>query len=1003
MATHEQARIKTRAMLLVFGAVMALALCLVLATCAQPAHAGSLKLDSSGTKATIAASTSLKYKASEMSNALWNHGTFYVYIFQGASAPVSTLVKNAYSDIKTNKTEVEFSDGVAWAKLHVAAVDSSTADNGGKNTRLKDSNKKTLTFGNYLKTAQKFYVWISDTGGDGGEISLRGTTSRTIYAGAKTFKNVEAVTVTSQPASDHYTQGANESDYNDVINVPLCWKGKESSQVPFRTVTEKGVGSSGLRITYYRLNWMQYSDGISYSGYSPYKLQHGVTSASNLWTSVNLGAIGITAVPSYTDETYTVKTNEVFRNYDTSLICLLKKPKEQIKLNTNGGVLKKAGVKYEGDSVKYKKVFCEKEVKLPAKGYKIGKDGTKKGYALESLTWKNGTNRSTFESTQPSSSADFISFDQASPEKLDPDSDTLKACNSWKLPKFSSDNLAGDNTVALKKPTVANVVYKAKWKPITFAIHYIVNGSEISSEQVDYDDPYKIGSAPSGSSGWTIMTKDGTDMPSSGYMPSQDIYAYADTTQDSTVRYFIDGELAATYTVPFGTTPLVTTYVNKNSGGIEYNNDGKWNIDTGTFTATYKEHYNIPDRIACTHWVDTSYYVSGYWVTSGYWRDEYGDGWATREWVDTSYYVSGYWVDDGYYRHSYDTKDNYSYYNTKTYTASYGAPSNMHGGTWYGWFSNKKCTSKASGTISFSQGGCLNLYSYTTHQVSYIINGGTVLTETYRYGANVAPYEHDDDLNTYGGELKHWFSDQGCSSKAPDSVTVGSSDIKFYGFTRHTIHFWMDAGTKVTSLSPDYVGGDSGGEADDGTVDEDADELAYCRYEITVKYGNVINMPIGSDVSEKVTRTGCEDWALNVGAWYTDAACAQKASNVICKGDATFYSYNVVKVTYGLTIFAQDLQDAHELYDKTTRAKTTLDSYLPAPKTYRYGTTIGVEGDGGVYWTTSAGLKRSAESRKGGYLDEDATGEPLKTITLPYSLTIYKDWSQGLFDGVITH
>ena len=122
---------------------------------------------------------------------------------------------------------------------------------------------------------------------------------------------------------------------------------------------------------------------------------------------------------------------------------------------------------------------------------------------------------------------------------------------------------------------------------------------------------------------------------------------------------------------------------------------------------------------------------------------------------------------------------------------------------------------------------------------------------------------------------------------------------------------------------------------------------------------------------------------------------------MICTGDATYYSFNNVKLSYDLSTYAKQLEAAHELLDSKNN-KVLLTSFLPAAKLYRYGTTVSIEGDGAVHWTANGGYTRSAKSQKGGYLDQDATGKPSKALTLQRSLTVYKQWAQGIFDGIVT-
>lgn len=992
---------KPRCELWMRSALLFMAIALAFATlCVNEAFAGSIEVDKSGTNATISAPVSTKYKTSEVGKILWNHGTFYIYFFEGTKSAKTELVKERGSDIYTSAAKVSYKDGVSWAKVHVAAVSSSTAANGGKNARLKTSSGTNLYYEDYLTSSQRFYVWISDSGGDGGKISLRSTTTKTVYAEKKTYKNAEVITLSAQHGESHHNRGGSESPYYDILNIPFRWSGKDAHQVPYKAMSSRGVGNNDNYNTFYRLAWKQYSNGTTYAGYSPYKLQHDTTSATNIWASVNLASVGVSLAPSYTDESLKTPAGVGFRNQDSFLACFLRTPQEQTVINTNGGTLKSGSKTYKGSSENFKKAKCATKVALPRSGYKIGKDGSKKGYRLAGYIWTMGTNRTKWSSTSPKNGKVFASFDQSAPMEVEIENTKVKLCNAWQLPEFDSDNMKYESGGFLKAPSVAKVTFKAQWQPLTFSIHYIVNGQETSTVKVDYDDPYKLIAAPAGSSGWSAQYKDGTSASPSGNMPAQDIYAYAETAQSGAVRYYIDGKLSATFTVPFGTSPLATTYRGKSSGGVEFNDDGIWSVSSATYTASYKEHYNVPDQVPCKHYIDTSYYVPSRTVSSGYWTvDKKG----TRKWVDTSYIVPGYWVSSGYYQHDHDLEDNYEPYNVRTYTQANAVPANPNGGVWQGWFTNAKCTARAAASYSFRSGNCLSFYSYTTHKVTYKINGKIVKEETLRYGETVNPYASGQDLNTFGGELKSWFADEGCTSKVPGSISVGSSDLVFYAYTDHTIHLWMDTGAKV-SPSGEFDTSDDEDEdsdADDGSDDENPDEQSYCRYEMNVRYGQTITLPNDRESSAKLTREGCEDWLTSNGKWYADPGYTSRASALTCTGDETFYSYNIAKLDYGLSTFAEQLEAAHDLTDAKGN-KVTLASFLPAAKLYRYGTTVAIEGDGSVKWVTSGGYTRSAKSLKGGFMDKDASGKASKSIVLQRSITVYKQWAQGLFDGITT-
>ena len=969
--------------------------------CASTAFAGSIKIYNSGTKAIVSAPTSVKYKASEVGKALWNHGTFFVYFFEGTRSAQVDKEKVTGSDIATSKVSVQYQKGVSWAKVHVAAVSSSTKDNGGKNSRLKTDSGANLYYEDYLASSQKFYVWIGESGGDGGKVSLRSTTTRTVYAGNKTYKNAETITVSSQHGGNHHDNGESESPYYDVLNIPFKWSGKDAHQVPYKAFSSRGVGNNDNYHTFYRLTWKQYSNGTTYSGYSPYKLQHNTTSAVNIWASVNLASVGISLAPTYTNETLKTPADAQFRNTDSFLACFLRASQEQVLLDTEGGALVSGSNEYRGNAVSFKKGSCMSKVALPKKGTKSGRDGTKNGYRLAGYIWKSGTNRAKFSSAKPKSAKAFVSFDQSNPNKVTVESNKITLCNFWQIPEFGPDNMDYENGGFLKAPTAAKVTFKAIWEPLPFAIHYIVNGAEIDVATVDYDSAYKLKEAPLGSSGWRLRYKDGAVADTGGYMPAQDIYAYAETANESGVRYYVDGKLVAAFDIPFGQGPLQTTYRNKNSYGTEFDGVGTWFVDSATFTASYKDHYNKPVAVSCTHYVDTSYYVDEQVVSSGYWTiDDYGE----KTWVPTTYTIPGYWVDDGYYQHSYDLEDDYSPYVVKSYSKTYSAPQNPNGGTWLKWYSNAECTAKAKSSYVLGENDGLSFYSYTNHKVTYKVNGKVVSTSTYRYGDTVNPYLFKESLNSYGGTSYGWYTDESCTTKAPQSFTMGSSDVVLYGYTEHTIHFWMDANTDVGSDSGSYdqSGGGEDEDGDDGSSDEDPKESRFCLDELTVRYGQRFTLPCNQAESAKLTRGGCEDWLSTNGKWFSDPDCTnQVGQTATCTGDAVYYSYNNVKLTYGLTISARQLEEKHELLDSNNK-KVQLASFLPQPRLYRFGTIVKIEGDGAVHWVTSGGYKRSAKSQQGGFLEEDASGTAEKSMTLQRSVTVYKQWVQGVFDGITT-
>lgn len=1029
---------------------------LVLWTPPQYAHAGDIHMSENGNKATIAASTCIKYKGSETGCPAWNHGTFYVYFFQETDGKNTTLVKTKGSDIATMQTDVNFSGKMAWAKVHVAAVATSTEANGGKNKRLKYASGKNINYFDWAKVSQRYYVWIEDTGGDAGTISIPGTASgKTIYANGTAYKNVDYLQIHSQPASNRKTDGATESNNKDIINVPFVWTGKDKTQVAMDFDSDKGIGSNENFITYYRMNWNQYTDGTSYAGFSLYKLRHGENDPGVLFTSINLCAVGIYAAPTYKDEKHRYKTGKLYRNYDTSLMCYLKTPRTKVKLDTDGGTLIKGLESYEGDAASFTTAVCDTYVTLPSTGYKLGHDKSKQGYALAGYAWENGSNRETFNTY--SCSKAFVPFDQTSPQKPSSTEPTVKACNAWSLPTFGETNIS--DGVELKTPTASKVTYKAIWEPRSFTIHYFANGAECGTEDVLYDQPYTIKEAPSGSSGWKMTLEDGSTLSkTSGYMPAQDIYCYATTEAASTIRYHINGRLAGTYVVTwdssYGTADgSGVSNANRNLGCAQgtsgyatqsmrkYNNDGKWDTNAAKLSATYTQYEDT--GTSCIH-TKTAYYCSkcGSASWSSHTHSEfigYSCTWCGRVsnycyhsilecteshkheascYTDYDYATSSVYYDrnycspvTGYTHYSGDITNpgNDAYFtatgnnlpinqNAISYTEASGKAMERealaNGGTVHKWFTDPGCTEKAASSYSFTPGSCLDFYAYTTQSVTWTINDKPVKTSTLKYGELVTPHAYDEEINPYGGKLKGWYTDRSYKTPASSSCRVGTTPLVFYGYTEHTVHFWLDTGTRA--------GGD-------GTSSTASSEKAYCLHEETIDYGKTLALPSGSGISKTITRSGCEDWAKSCGKWFVDSDYKTPASSTVTiTKDCTYYSFNTVKLSYDLTTSAKALDKSEggsfNLFADTSLSKqATLRGFLPQPALYRYGSTVGIDGDGTVYWKTKEGMKRTARSVKGGFLTREASDNSSKSLTLLQSTTVFKNWAQGLYDGVITH
>lgn len=1029
----------------------------------QSAHAAGISISSNGTSATIAPSTSIRYESDENYSPAWNHGCFYVYFFQGTTSTSSTLKTAGGSSVPTLQTNVNFQDGVAWAKVHVAAVSSSTAANGGKNARLKDGNGNNINWFDWCKSSQRFYVWISDTGGNAGTITLSGVRKKqTIYADGKTFSNVYCLELSSQPASDRMTQGATISANKDVINIPFEWSGKQASQVASAVSADKGIGSNSNYITYYRMNWMQYVDGISYAGYSPYKLQHGVSNPGSLYTSINLSAVGIFGAPTYTDNTLKTKNSGVYRNYNTSIMCFLKKPKIKVKLDTNGGTLVRDLEYFLSDSIPLQSAECGDEVQLPQSGYLRGRDKSKNGYELAGYCWKSGTNRGSFSvKSLTNSSSEFKAFDQTTPETPSLENPVITTCNSWAMPSFGPSNASNGTT--LVDPTASTVTYKAIWKARTFTIHYVTNGEELDSDEVPYDSRYKLKDPPSGCTAWTVKLQDGTtSSETSGYMPAQDIYCYASVEGTSTVRYHINGKLVDNYVITwdkkYGTASGPKASIAGKNLDYEhgsdnwsadmlrkYNDDAQWTTLRAKLSASYTQYADI--GAACTH-TKTAYYCSQ--CNSASWSEHthqlvaaylcskcgrvVGEicNHSVLSCLNTSSnhthvgscYTSVNYADNPIYRdrNFCEEKTGYEHYQGDILTpgqdAYYGVVQanaaidqsavsyspgpgksdidNLvaHNAQISAWFTDSDCTTKAAGSYKIIPGETLDFYAYTTHYVVWEINGELAKIEPCKYDSVLDPYKYGDDINTYGGTLKSWFTDYACSNEAGNAYKIDGGTLYFYGYTEHKVHYWMDAALDAADL---------------GKAADSSDEDLYCLYEESVRYGETPQIQTSKTASSMLTREGCEDWGANNGKWFASSACEQEIPlNTAVTEDCVYYSYNVVKLAYDLTLAAKRFDKAEggscSLFTTSSLSNpTTLRSFLPTAKLLRCGTTASIKGDGTVYWKSDAGTPQIATSTAGGYLSKDASGTAIKSIKLLRSTTVYKNWAQGLYDGIITN
>ena len=541
-------------------------------------------------------------------------------------------------------------------------------------------------------------------------------------------------------------------------------------------------------------------------------------------------------------------------------------------------------------------------------------------------------------------------------------------------------------------------------------VNYWYDGNLYQTEYYFPGDEYTlIGLPSSNADGWyASSTYSGTPMAAGTKktMPNSDVNWYAQPVEDEssdvlTVNYYINGQKLQSIKVNFeNESGLHTTFddalaarqygrVSKTDDSlVVYNGDAKWTTNTGVLNASYEQHYE--SLLNCNHSYTRWKCTTCGNIVSGACYHKHQTG------TDSSGNPIYKTTDDAtirltYYYHTYDS--DYSSYNTKSYSSSYEVPSNPFGGTWYGWYSDRACTTKANNTYDVSSGQTtLNFYSYTEHEVKWYINGELATTEILRYGDPADPYKHGEDINEFGGKLDIWYPDMNYETKVGNPTV--EEGLKFYGRTSHEVHFFMDEGANGLSGEDDC-----------------------CLYEQTGWYGDIMPLPTGSSISSSVTREGCEPWNdPGPNAWYSDNTYSKKITTIKVEEGATVYSYNVAYVIYDLADYAKTLDQAEggkwQLYSDVVTAdnigsvtQTTMREHLPFDKKlFRYGDTHEVEGDATVYWLSPAELSRAAESIEGGFIDDPAAeSDPVTEIIVTKTTTIYKEYAQSIFDGIITN
>lgn len=353
---------------------------------------------------------------------------------------------------------------------------------------------------------------------------------------------------------------------------------------------------------------------------------------------------------------------------------------------------------------------------------------------------------------------------------------------------------------------------------------------------------------------------------------------------------------------------------------------------------------------------------------------------------------------------------------------------NDFGGTLVGWFTDKDCSSPVSQKgYLIKEDAVRTYYAYTSHSINWIVNGKTLTSETYRYGEGINPHEKDKRaFEEYPeSELVAWFIRSESGQKAGTSEKA-EEGLSFHGYTRYDINFIMDSDVSLPATTKIYTYRQLGGTGDHGSG--------------KVKFGETVTLPTGSGVSKIVTDKGCEDWAthpeqneLRANTWFDTPDCSSAITTVTVTGPTSVYSYNVAYVTIDLTKYAKSIDKAEGGKWQLYRHKVTADNINNGSKTrirdyidelvdtsgvksfptasgnrrlFKYGANYDIDDLPNIYWlnTDSQKLSRSAKAIAGGYIDIKApskTDRPVGSVCVTKTLTVYKDYAQGLVDGVI--
>lgn len=353
---------------------------------------------------------------------------------------------------------------------------------------------------------------------------------------------------------------------------------------------------------------------------------------------------------------------------------------------------------------------------------------------------------------------------------------------------------------------------------------------------------------------------------------------------------------------------------------------------------------------------------------------------------------------------------------------------NEFGGNLVGWFTDKGCSSPVSTKgYSIKEDAIRTYYAYTSHTINWVVNKKIIESDALKYGDIVNPYDKNEKaLEEYPeSELVAWFkkSESGPKSNTKETVEEG---LSFHGYTRYDIRFVMDDSVSSPAKTKTYSYKELGGSGDQGSG--------------KIKYGETVRLPTGAAASNVVTDPGCEDWAthpiengLLPNTWFDNQDCSSPISSLIVTGPVSVYSYNVAYVTIDLTKYSKSIDKSEGGKWQLYRHKVTADNVATSEKVrmrdyvdeivdsigiksfptasgnrklFKYGAVYDIDDLSAVYWlnTSSQLLSRSAKAVAGGYIDIEAPSKsdrPVGFVCVTKNLTVYKDYAQGLVDGII--